>query len=175
MKARVLAILFLVANSLAGQATPFTDSLLKLDGLPRRASKAQLTQRLGQPTKSSRARYECGSDYVDSPGHIYYLLRYAQATYVGNAAEGYELETVHFAPGGAVLHYGPATWNASTTLAAVQKLFGTDAELEKNLVPGTVLVSIAIRLPHTNQLADSRIHLTFRHGRLVEYTTWDPC
>lgn len=172
---KILLPLLLLAGPLAGQATPFDYRLLKLGGLPEHASKTQLTHRFGQPTKASRARYECGSDYVDRPGHLYYLLRYPQATYVGNAAEGYALEIVHFAPGGAVLRYGAATWNASTTLAAVQKLFGADAVLDKDVVPGAVLVSIACRIPHSNQLADSRIHLTFRRGRLVEYTVWDPC
>lgn len=170
-----LLLLPLLAGPLAALATPFDYSLLKLGSLPEHPSKAQLVQRLGQPLKASRARYECGSEYVDSPGHTYYLLRYPQATYVGNAAEGYALEIVHFAPGGAVLRYGTATWNASTTLAAVQKLFGADAVLDEKIVPGAVVLSITCRIPRTKQIADSRIHLTFRRGRLVEYSVWDPC
>jgi len=165
-------VLPLLLAPLAAAATPFDYSLLRLGTLPAHASKAQLAQRLGQPAKTSRPRYECGG-YADEPGRPYYQLHYPQATYIGRTAGDYELETVHFAPGGASLRYGTTTWDASTTLASVQKLFGTDARLVKQ-ADNTVL-TVPAKIPHTTQLADDWLVLTFRNGRLVSYSTVEGC
>jgi hypothetical protein len=165
--------LLLLAGPLAAAATPFDYSLLRLGALPAHASKAQLVQRLGQPTKTSRPRYECG-EHADEPGRPYYQLHYAQATYIGRAASEYELETVYFVPGGASLRYGTTTWDASTTLASMQKLFGADARLAKQ-TDGTVQLTVTAKVPHTTQLADDWLVLTFRNSRLVSYGTGEGC
>lgn len=172
MKTCVLPLL-LLAGPLTTAATPFDYRLLRLGALPAHASKARLVQRLGQPAKTSRPRYECGG-HADEPGRPYYQLHYPQATYIGRTASDYELETVRFAPGSASLRYGTTTWNASTTLASVEKLFGADARLAKQ-ADNTVQLTVPAKVPHTTQLADDWLVLTFRNGRLVSYSTGEGC
>jgi hypothetical protein len=155
-----LAVLAFSTEYSFAQQGKFDFSKLQINHLTSAFSKGQVVQRLGQPLAVADPHYECG-EYVSQPkGVTFYQLRYRQATFIGNAKQGYELEAFRFAPAGpARLTYAGQPLSAATTLPQLTRLLGP-LETHKNK-DGSVEVVVWER--------DASAIFTFRAGKLASY------
>lgn len=160
--------LWVGAGACLAQEAQIDFDKLRLNGLPFRAPKAQIMQRLGKPIKINEPRYECGALSSEEQGKKMYSLHYGYAQFTGNAQDGYLLEKVKFsfkAP--QVLQYG--SWNLSekTTLKSLEAVFGQPLKPEKT-DDGYQQVMIRSK-------ADSGAIFWFKNGQLAEFEFWSPC
>lgn len=135
-------------------------SKLRLSQLASTASRGQVQQLLGQPLAVVDPHYECGEHVSQPKGLTYYQLRYRQAVFIGNAKQGYELESFQFAPAGpARLTYAGRPLSAATTLPELTRLLGP-LETHNNK-DGSVEVVVWQQ--------DASAIFTFRAGKLASY------
>ncbi|GAB3292350.1 hypothetical protein GCM10027511_05380 [Hymenobacter humi] len=141
---------------------------LRLNGLPFKATKAQVVQRLGKPLKIDEPHYECGFLSSQEQGKKMYALHYGYAQFTGNAHDGYLMEKVSFtskAP--QVLQYGSWKLSQKTTVKSLETVFGQPLKAEKTK-DGYQQVMIRSK-------QDDGAIFWFKNGQLMEFTFWSPC
>jgi hypothetical protein len=157
----VLVAACISGSTCAAQSGKIDFAKLQVSGLKFTASKSQVLTRLGKPLSIVEPHYECGEYSSEQEGQKFYQLRYQQATFIGNARQGYELESFRFGrTGPAQLTYGQQLLSAATTLPEFIRLFGK-VETHKNK-DGSVALIVWQQ--------DASATFTFKAGHLSSYS-----
>jgi hypothetical protein len=157
----ILVAACLSGGTCAAQSGTIDFAKLHVSGLKFTASKSQVLTRLGKPLGIVEPHYECGEYSSEQEGQRFYQLRYQQVTFIGNARQGYELQSFKFGrTGPAQLTYGRQLLSAATTLQQFTRLF-SKLQPYKNK-DGSVEVIVWQQ--------DASATFTFKAGRLASYS-----
>ncbi|MFT2011377.1 hypothetical protein ACMA1I_22080 [Pontibacter sp. 13R65] len=167
----IVLSLFIGTGTCLAQESMIDGKLVRLNGLKFNSGKGEIVANFGKPKKVSEPNYECGFHSEAEQGNRFYQLTYDHIVFIGNASDGYDIESIEFSPNSDLtLHYGQFTFTHKLTKDEFIIFFGNTI---KNRFDDNGNGITDIFLYFKNK--DDGLIFTFKSGYLAKVAYWSPC